>query len=171
MQKSMDTGSLPTKPAPASTRRKSIVIFSLLVLLVSNGCRSHRQTVETIALSQRHQLQSIQLDDTMWQSLHGRIGRITIHKMKEKEGIDTTQNFISIVGVELTLDKHSKTESKILSNQEDTVFFNRIEVTENVAKTTNSESDKKSNGFLTGLLFSLAVIGIMFIIRILRNKW
>lgn len=156
-------GSLGSMPS------KFIGLLSLMLLITA--CHSHRQTVETIALSQRHQQQSVQLNDTMWQSLHGRIGRIVYHKMTDKGDIDTTQRVLSIIDVEFTLDKHTKREAKILSNQEDTVVFNRFEVTKNTAKTKNSESAKKSNGFLIGLLFSLAVIGIMFIISILRNKW
>ena len=164
MQKSMDIGISPIKPVPASTRRKSIVIFSLLALIACGGCRYHRHAVEAIALSQRHQQRDVLYYDTTWQLLQCHIGSITIQKTPAMMGKDSTLSITSLSDVEVTLERQAKTEARIHSIQEDTVVFNCLEKTENVSGWTNPNPQPKRNRFLWGMLFPLALIGLVLIV-------
>jgi hypothetical protein len=81
---------------------------------------------------------------------------------------DSTLNITSIVDVELTMDRHAKTETKILSSQEDTTVFNGLEKTENISGLTKpnviSGTKPKPNHFLLGMLFPFALIGLILIV-------
>ena len=171
MQKFLAIAISPTKPVPASTRRKNIVILSLLALIACGGCRCHRHAAETIALSQRHQQRDVLYYDTTWQLLQCHIGSITIQKTPDMMGKDSTFNFTSISNVEVTLERQAKTEARTQSIQEDTVVFNGLEETENTSGWTNPNPQPKRNRFLLGVLFPLALIGLVLIVLMFVRPW
>lgn len=167
MQKSMDIGISPIKPVPASMRRRSIAIFSLLILLGS-GCRSHRQSVEMIALSRRLQQQEIQLNDTMWQSINLHLEGLSMELTVDSVGLITSITVPQVDIADLKIEKHIESEIKAMSYIKDTIVFNDKEKTENVSHISNNTIGNKIYNFICCILFLLIII--LFIIRTLRKN-
>jgi hypothetical protein len=86
-------------------------------------------------------------------------------------GKDSTFNFTSISNVEVTLERQAKTEARTQSIQEDTVVFNGLEETENTSGWTNPNPQPKRNRFLLGVLFPLALIGLVLIVLMFVRPW
>lgn len=156
-------GSMPSKPMEL-----------LFLMLLITACHSHRQTVETIALSQRHQQQCLHVNDTMWQSLNLHLEGLSMELMMDSIGSITSIIVPQVDKADLTIEKHIKSETKATSNLYDTLVFNHLEKTENNPSTTNPTIGRykkdRINNIILVLLYLSVIICILFIISKLRKK-
>lgn len=172
MQKFTDIGSLPpTKPAPASMWKRSLAIFSVLVLFIVCACRSHRYAAETIALKQRHQQLGLQSYDSMWQSIHLHLEDVSIELTEDTVRSLTSTFALKAFRADLNIDKHSRSTVKALSKQDDTLVFNHSEETYNTTNVAHPNQKSRPNRFLLGMLFPFALIGLILIVLMFVRPW
>lgn len=170
MQKFTDIGSLPpTKPAPASMWKRSLAIFSVLVLFAA--CRSHRHAAETISLEQRHQQRGLQIQDTLWQSIRLYLEDVSIEVTEDTVRSLTNTFVLKASRADLNIDKHSGSTVNALSKQDDTLVFNHSEESHDTTNMSHPNQKAKPNRFLLGMLFPLALIGLILIVLMFIRPW
>ena len=171
----MDIGNLPTRLALALMQRRNIAIFSLLLVLLVNGaCHTHRQTVETIALSQRHEQQSLQFYDTTRKSVHMLLDGIVTQyysNMKDLFNHDSALCVRAVIRAELTMDEQTKTETTILTEAKDTLSIKQLKKNEKLFH--GSDAIKKSLSFpiFWAVIACIVVFVLIFLLIKLRDHY
>ena len=101
-----------------------LVAILLVFFLTLSACRSHRQRIETIALSQR-QSQQMLYHDTLWQSLSLQLEGVTMEW--HPDSISPTPGTIvraTAERVELSTQRQARTEVQTMTQQHDTLTTN-----------------------------------------------
>lgn len=137
-----------------------LVAILLVFFLTLSACRSHRQRVETIALSQR-QSQQMLYHDTLWQSLSLQLEGVTIEW--HPDSISPTQGTIiraKAERAELSTQRQARTELKTEAHRDDTLATHQETVETQLRESTSAKAWRVW-GRIVMLLVVLAVSGYL----------
>lgn len=135
------------------------------------ACRSHRHAAETISLEQRHQQRGLQIQDTLWQTIHLHLEDVSIALTEDTAKSLTNTVVLKASRADLNIDKHSKSTVNALLKQDDTLVYNHSEETHDTTNVAHPNQKPKSNRFLLGMLFPFALIGLILIVLMFIRPW
>lgn len=159
----MDTDVSPTRPVPASTQKRNLVNFEvmIIILVLVSACHGKRKAVETISMSQ-HQRQEILYHDTLWQQLRISLDGITMEwRVDSSMGKQGTLMRIQAEHAELGAQSQAHTELKAEAHHTDTMVAHQ-ETIETKSRESASVEAWSVWGRVVMLVLVIAVAGYLW---------